>query len=58
VSVAASTCLDANVAATAAIVLSHSATDWLGNRQLPARLVGAAGEVEVVGAWPSDQIAA
>jgi thiamine biosynthesis lipoprotein len=58
VSVAAPTCLDANVAATAAIVLSHSATGWLGNRQLPARLVGAAGEVEVVGGWPSDQIAA
>ena len=39
VSVAAATCLDANVAATAAIVLSASAPDWLAERQLPARLV-------------------
>ena len=57
-SVAAATCLDANVAATAAIVLSHAAAAWLEDRQLPARLVGAGGKVEVVGGWPADQVAA
>ncbi len=57
-SVAAATCLDANVAATAAIVLSHAAAAWLEARQLPARLVGAGGEVEVVGGWPADRVAA
>ena len=57
-SVAAATCLDANVAATAAIVLSHSAAGWLADRQLPARLVGARGEVETVGGWPADEVAA
>ena len=58
VSVAAATCLAANVAATAAIVLSRSATCWLEDRRLPARLVSADGEVEVVGGWPADQVAA
>ena len=57
-SVAAATCVEANVAATASIVLSHSAIGWLEDRQLPARLVGAAGEVEVVGGWPADRVAA
>ena len=46
VSVAAATCLDANIAATAAIVLGDAAPDWLEARRLPARLVGAGGEVE------------
>jgi thiamine biosynthesis lipoprotein len=56
--VAAATCLDANVAATAAIVLSHAAAGWLEDRHLPARLVGVGGQVEVVGGWPADQVAA
>jgi thiamine biosynthesis lipoprotein len=58
VSVAATTCLEANVAATAAIVLSGSATRWLADRQLPARLVGVDGEVELVAGWPADEEAA
>ncbi len=58
VSVAAPTCVDANVAATAAIVLSHSARDWLEARRLPARLVGREGDIELVGGWPADAVAA
>lgn len=54
VSVAAATCLDANTAATAAIVLGADAADWLADRGLPARLVPAdgGGEVTVAG-WPA-----
>jgi FAD:protein FMN transferase len=53
VSVAAGNCLDANIAATAAIVLGSSAPDWLSARRLPARLVARDGRVETVGDWPS-----
>lgn len=58
VSVAASSCVDANVAATAALVLGAGAPAWLEERGLPARLVGAAGEVVRLGGWPSEAIAA
>ena len=44
--VAAATCVDANVAATASIVLSHAATGLARGAALPARLVGVRGEVE------------
>jgi thiamine biosynthesis lipoprotein len=54
-SVAAANCVDANTAATAAIVLGHEAPDWLAERGLPARLVAASGEVLVLGGWPADQ---
>jgi len=53
--VAAATCVDANTAATAAIVLGHGAPDWLVERGLPARLVAASGEVLVFGGWPADR---
>ena len=48
VSVAADSCLDANVATTAAIVLGRSAVEWLAGRALPARLVRACGDVVTV----------
>ena len=52
VSVCASTCVDANTASTAAIVLGEDAPDWLRRRGLPARLVRTDGTgVRVVG-WP------
>jgi FAD:protein FMN transferase len=54
VSVAADTCVDANVASTAAIVLGTGAPGWLSSRRLPARLVGAAGSVVCVGGWPEE----
>jgi thiamine biosynthesis lipoprotein len=53
--VAAATCLDANVAATAAIVLGAAAPTWLADRCLTARLVSEHGTVEMVGGWPDDE---
>ena len=53
VHVAATTCLEANAAATAAIVLGARAPEWLAERRLPARLVGGEeDEVVVVSGWP------
>ena len=54
VSVAAATCLDANIATTAAIVMGAKALRWLTARKLPARLVRADGSVVVLGGWPVD----
>ncbi|HEY2636380.1 MAG TPA: hypothetical protein VGI54_03245, partial [Solirubrobacteraceae bacterium] len=54
VSVAAGTCLDANTASTAAVVLGDAAPAWLAGRSLPARLVAADGAVTVVAGWPED----
>ncbi len=54
VSVAASDCADANIAATAAIVRGAGAPEWLAGLGLPARLVGHDGEVLTVGAWPTE----
>jgi thiamine biosynthesis lipoprotein len=54
VTVAASTCVQANVASTAAIVLGAGAPDWLARRRLPARLVRPGGEVETVAGWLED----
>jgi thiamine biosynthesis lipoprotein len=52
VSVAGASCLAANAASTAAIVLGAGATRWLLARRLPARLVGVDGRVSVVAGWP------
>jgi thiamine biosynthesis lipoprotein len=57
VSVAAATCTDANVAATAAVVLGRAAPEWLAAHRLPARLVAPNGTVSLVGGWPPDQAA-
>ena len=54
VSVAAASCLDANIASTAAIVRGAAAVDWLGELGLPARLVTAAGDVLHLAGWPQD----
>jgi thiamine biosynthesis lipoprotein len=54
--VAAATCVDANIAATAAIVLSDAA-GWIAQCGLPARLVGHSGEIVNVAGWPADAIA-
>ena len=53
-SVAAATCLDANVAATAAIVRGPAAARWLAGLGLPARLVHADGSAVTVAGWPED----
>jgi thiamine biosynthesis lipoprotein len=53
VSVAAETCVAANMASTAAIVLGAGAAEWLESRGLHGRLVHRDGTVAVTGAWPS-----
>ena len=54
VSVAAGSCVDANTAATAAILLGGAAPGWLRVRRLPSRLVSVAGDVVTVAGWPDD----
>jgi thiamine biosynthesis lipoprotein len=51
--VAAASCLEANAAATAAIVLGVRAEGWLRSRRLPARLVSRRGSVLRLAAWPA-----
>ena len=51
VSVAAATCVEANAAATAALILGDRAADWLEVRKLPGRLVDKRGEVRFAGGW-------
>jgi len=58
VSVAAATCVDANAASTAAIVLGAAAPAWLESRRLPARLSAEDGGVVFVAGWPRGEAAA
>lgn len=51
VSVAAATCVDANTASTAAILLGDQAPDWLHEHQLPAWLVAVDGAAVMVNGW-------
>jgi len=51
---AAGTCVAANTAATAAIVLGRQALDWLREAGLPARLVGTDGSISTINGWPAD----
>ncbi|MGH7761038.1 MAG: FAD:protein FMN transferase [Candidatus Dormibacteraceae bacterium] len=51
-SVVAATCVDANIASTAAIVMGRNAISWLEASRLPARLVDLAGNVHRVAGWP------
>jgi thiamine biosynthesis lipoprotein len=51
-SVAANSCVDANTASTAAIVLGWSAPGWLTAARLPSRLVCHTGHVLTVAGWP------
>ena len=57
-SVVAATCVDANTAATAAIVRGASAPAWLDGLGLAARLVGTNGDVHRIGSWPGAERAA
>ena len=57
VSVAAASCVAANTATTAAIVLGARAAEWLAARELPARLVHVSGRVTLVGDWPAEAYA-
>jgi thiamine biosynthesis lipoprotein len=50
--VAAASCLDANIATTAALILGPAAPAWLAERGLAARLVRADGTVLALAGWP------
>jgi thiamine biosynthesis lipoprotein len=52
--VAAASCLDANIASTAAIVRGAAAVSWLEQLGLPSRLVGSEGRATHVAGWPSE----
>jgi thiamine biosynthesis lipoprotein len=52
--VSASSCVEANTASTAAIVLGESAAPWLDELRLPARLVRYDGAVCCFAGWPAD----
>ncbi len=54
VSVSAASCLDANIASTAAIIRGPHAGNWLQSASLPSRLVGVDGHVEYVAGWPAE----
>ena len=53
-SVAHATCLEANTASTAAILLGSAAPGWLADRGLHARLVHNDGTVVRTGQWPAE----
>lgn len=54
VSVAAGSCVDANTASTAAMVMGEAAVAWLDNARLPTRLVRRHGRTATVAGWPDD----
>jgi thiamine biosynthesis lipoprotein len=54
--VSAASCVDANAASTAAIVMGRGAAEWLGGLGLPSRLVDRDGRVSPVGGWPDEPV--
>ncbi len=58
VSVAAASCLDANAASTAAVILGAAGPDWLARHGLSSRLRRRDGSTVVVAGWPADAVAA
>jgi FAD:protein FMN transferase len=54
VTVAASSCVGANTASTASIVLGEAAVAWLAELQLPARLLRFDAAVERTPGWPEE----
>jgi thiamine biosynthesis lipoprotein len=55
VTVAAASCVDANTASTAAIVLGERAPEWLAELRLPARLVRYDWWTSCVAGWPAEE---
>ncbi len=51
VSAAAATCVEANAAATAALIMGERAIAWLHSINIPSRLVAVDGEVHYSGGW-------
>jgi FAD:protein FMN transferase len=58
VSVCAATCVDANTASTAAVVLGDAAEVWLEENALPARLVDHDGAIATTAGWPRELVPA
>ena len=54
VTVAARSCVEANVASTASVVLGEAAPHWLSRSGLPGRLVRMTGTVVCAGGWPKE----
>lgn len=54
VSVAAGSCVDANIASTAAVVRGDRAPQWLSELGLPSRLVSREGDVTRLAGWPQE----
>jgi FAD:protein FMN transferase len=54
VSVAAASCVEANIASTAAILRGERAATWLEQLHLPSRLVRHDGSVVTVAGWPAE----
>ena len=50
------TCLSANTASTAAIVLGDRALQWLTEREIPARLVDVEGTIVRTARWPEPEV--
>jgi thiamine biosynthesis lipoprotein len=57
-SVIAATCVDANTAATAAVIRGGDAPEWLDGLGLAARLVSVDGQIRRMGGWPQPREAA
>ena len=53
--VVAASCVDANIASTAAIVMGERAVAWLETQGLAARLVGVDGTIIRVAGWPEPE---
>jgi thiamine biosynthesis lipoprotein len=51
VTVAAATCVEANAAATAALIMGERGPAWLNEHKLPGRLVDVRGNVRFAGGW-------
>ena len=56
VTVAAGSCLDANIASTATVVKGADGATWLDATGLPARLVSAEGDVRGLNDWPVEAL--
>ena len=54
VSVAAATCVDANIASTASVIRGERSPSWLESVGLPARLVRQDGSVVRAAGWPGE----
>ncbi|WP_349307231.1 FAD:protein FMN transferase [Rhodococcus sp. IEGM 1379] len=55
VTVAANSCVSANLASTACVVRGFTGARELEIEGLPARLVGSSGEIRLLNGWPSDR---